>query len=48
MAGSPEDDRSAVAAVATQYFESWFEGQSRRRHGAPRRPAARYDLVPGS
>ena len=30
MAGSPEDDRSAVAAVATQYFESWFEGDPDR------------------
>ena len=30
MAGSPEDDRGAVAAVATQYFESWFEGDPDR------------------
>src|SRR4051812_26743437 len=30
MAGDPDGDRQAVAAVATQDFESWFEGHPDR------------------
>jgi hypothetical protein len=30
MVGSPDGDRQAVVEVATQYFESWFEGDPDR------------------